>query len=121
MQSSLDYSAYIRIVDETLESLCEYFDEVCPDADVTYADGVLTVKLGEPHGTYVINKQVPNRQIWFSSPISGPKRYDFLIDGWYYKRDKTSLHVLLDQEFSSILNSETKFLKCAFASNQTVD
>jgi hypothetical protein len=30
--------------------------------------GVLTVKLGK-HGTYVINKQTPNRQIWLSSPI----------------------------------------------------
>ncbi len=30
--------------------------------------GVLTVKLGKL-GTYVINKQTPNRQIWWSSPI----------------------------------------------------
>jgi len=30
--------------------------------------GVLTVKLGR-RGTYVINKQTPNRQIWLSSPV----------------------------------------------------
>ena len=30
--------------------------------------GVLTVKLGQK-GTYVINKQTPNRQIWMSSPV----------------------------------------------------
>ena len=30
--------------------------------------GVLTLRLGDK-GTYVINKQTPNRQIWFSSPI----------------------------------------------------
>ncbi len=29
---------------------------------------MLTVKLGSK-GTYVLNKQTPNRQIWFSSPI----------------------------------------------------
>ena len=29
--------------------------------------GVLTVKVGD-HGTYVINKQTPNKQIWLSSP-----------------------------------------------------
>ena len=29
---------------------------------------MLTVKLGR-HGTYVINKQTPNRQIWLSSPV----------------------------------------------------
>ena len=33
--------------------------------------GVLTVKVGD-HGTYVINKQTPNKQIWLSSPT----RYD---------------------------------------------
>ena len=30
--------------------------------------GVLTVRLGR-HGTYVVNKQAPNRQIWLSSPV----------------------------------------------------
>jgi frataxin-like iron-binding protein CyaY len=30
--------------------------------------GVLTVRLGR-HGTFVINKQTPNRQIWLSSPV----------------------------------------------------
>lgn len=30
--------------------------------------GVLTLKLGE-QGTYVINKQGPNQQIWLSSPV----------------------------------------------------
>ena len=38
--------------------------------------GVLTVRLGD-FGTYVINKQTPNRQIWMSSPLSGPVRYDW--------------------------------------------
>ena len=38
--------------------------------------GVLTVRLGEL-GTYVINKQAPNRQLWMSSPLSGPVRYDW--------------------------------------------
>ena len=43
--------------------------------------GVPTVRLGEL-GTYVINKQTPNRQIWMSSPISGPVRYDWAPGGW---------------------------------------
>jgi hypothetical protein len=30
--------------------------------------GVMTIKLGSL-GTYVINKQAPNRQIWMSSPV----------------------------------------------------
>jgi len=34
------------------------------DYDVTYAQGVLTVELGDDLGTYVLNKQSPNRQLW---------------------------------------------------------
>ncbi len=36
---------------------------------ITYPQsGVLTLNLAE-HGTYVINKQPPNKQIWLSSPF----------------------------------------------------
>jgi frataxin len=33
-----------------------------------FKSGVLTLCLGD-HGTYVINKQPPNKQIWLSSPL----------------------------------------------------
>ena len=45
------------------------------ESDVSLASGVLTVVIPD-HGTYVINKQSPNRQIWLSSPVSGPARYN---------------------------------------------
>jgi len=64
-----------------------------------------------PAGTYVINKQPPNKQIWFSSPVSGPKRFDWVVAGesmhhkegggagdWVYMRDGTSLTDLLRRE-----------------------
>ena len=31
--------------------------------------GVLTLSLGLGKGTYVLNKQAPNRQLWLSSPV----------------------------------------------------
>ncbi|MBE3044992.1 hypothetical protein IMZ48_21020 [Candidatus Bathyarchaeota archaeon] len=67
-----------------------------------------------PIGTYVINKQPPNKEIWLSSPISGPKRYGYFIskDGrdkngagnWLYYRDFTSLQELLLKETGVDLN-----------------
>ena len=64
-----------------------------------------------PAGIYVINKQPPNKQIWLASPISGPKRFDWVIAGesmhqkegggagdWIYVRDGTSLTDLLRRE-----------------------
>jgi len=38
------------------------------DADVELSQGVLTLNLGSL-GTYVINKQAPNLQLWVSSPV----------------------------------------------------
>jgi len=83
----------------------------------------MTINFGQAHGTYVINKQPPNKQIWLSSPIrpvplytkrtnlanlcvhSGPKRYDYdaSAETWFYSRDGTSLGELLTQEFQTIL------------------
>lgn len=78
-------------------------------------DGVLTVVFGEPYGTYVINRQTPNKQIWLSSPTSGPKRYDFINGQWIYKHDGKTLHELLNNEISSIVRNQACFDKCSFS------
>lgn len=71
---------------------------------------MLTLKF-PPLGTYVLNKQPPNKQIWLSSPTSGPKRYDYVIrdegqdskegtaaGDWVYLRDMSKLQDLLLEE-----------------------
>lgn len=60
-------------------------DETLPE--VNYASGVLTLSL-PPHGTWVINKQTPNQQLWWSSPLSGPRRYEYVEERerWVYTR-----------------------------------
>eukprot|EP00536_Pseudo-nitzschia_multiseries_P015385 jgi/Psemu1/291979/fgenesh1_pg.875_\ len=102
-------SEYHSVADETLEEIqdaieiaiednCETILAACSNNDtvndsdddepeVVYASGVLTLSL-PPHGTWVLNKQTPNQQIWWSSPLSGPRRYEY--DGeneeWVYTR-----------------------------------
>lgn len=81
----------------------------------SFQDGILTVALGN-YGTYVINRQTPNKQIWLSSPVSGPKRYDLVLkDGghWVYKHDGISLHKLLQEEISKIVTNKIEFNKCS--------
>lgn len=69
------------------------------------------MKLGDKFGTYVINRQTPNRQIWLSSPTSGPKRYDYIDDSWIYKHDGVAMHQLLQDELSKIISIDVDFLK----------
>ncbi|KAI0214327.1 Frataxin, mitochondrial [Lamellibrachia satsuma] len=112
------------ICEETLDSLNDAFEDLAEsdltpeDYDVLFASGVLTVRIGGRHGTYVINKQTPNKQIWLSSPISGPKRYDFKDGTWIYKHDGVSLHNVLTAEMSSMLGQQLSFMECAFATRQ---
>ncbi|CAD6587200.1 MAG: Mitochondrial chaperone Frataxin [Cyphobasidiales sp. Tagirdzhanova-0007] len=88
---------------ESLEALQEELGE--SDFDVEYSSGVLTLKLPAGKGTYVINKQPPNKQIWLSSPTSGPKRYDWSSteETWFYARDNSKMIELLQQELSEKL------------------
>ncbi|KAL6113773.1 fxn [Pungitius sinensis] len=110
--SELSEGAYDKLAEETLDALSDYFEDLADSAftdadyDVVLSSGVLTVKLGGDYGTYVINKQTPNRQIWLSSPSSGPKRYDLTGGRWVYSHDGVSLHQLLSKEFSVIFNTD---------------
>lgn len=109
-----------EIAAETLESLHEYFEDLLencihlPDSDIMLSSGVLTVDFGQKKGTYVINKQTPNSQLWLSSPVSGPKRYNYNadVDAWIYRHDDHSLHQLLQLEIPNFVQKNTNFFKC---------
>lgn len=119
LSSSLSNNEYEIAANETLEALSDAFEILLERqklrSDVTYANGVLTIELDQ-HGTYVINKQSPNKQIWLSSPFSGPKRYDLEKTGWIYRHDGISLHQLLNRELAKIFpNDKTiDFEKCSY-------
>jgi len=95
-----------KVCDATLEDLLErieaFLEKVDLDeGDVEYSQGVITLNLGSL-GTYVINKQTPNRQLWMSSPVSGPVRYDYNGGGWVYRRDGHTMHERLEKELEAL-------------------
>ncbi|XP_039317470.1 frataxin, mitochondrial isoform X3 [Saimiri boliviensis] len=118
---SLDETTYERLAEETLDSLAEFFEDLADkpytfeDYDVSFGSGVLTVKLGGDLGTYVINKQTPNKQIWLSSPSSGPKRYDWTGKNWVYSHDGVSLHELLAAELTKALKTKLDLSSLAYS------
>ncbi|KAL2424382.1 hypothetical protein ABEF95_009423 [Exophiala dermatitidis] len=113
---------YHEIADQYLDTLVLAVEEMSETSnegiEAEFSAGVLTITHPK-NGTYVINKQPPNKQIWLSSPISGPKRYDWVALGpgqhekedstveagdngaggrWVYLRDGSSLSELLKKE-----------------------
>ncbi|KAB5583544.1 hypothetical protein GE09DRAFT_1079282 [Coniochaeta sp. 2T2.1] len=105
---------YHQLADDYLEAILGKFEELQDareDVDVEYSAGVMTINFGPNFGTYVINKQPPNKQIWLSSPKSGPKRFDWVVVGdsqndkqgtargdWMYIRDGSTLARLFKDE-----------------------
>lgn len=112
--AAIDYSSLMQegefhnLADSTIqglqEKLEEYGDNLQIDGfDVDYGNEVLTLRLGNL-GTYVLNKQTPNRQIWLSSPLSGPSRFDWdqNSQAWIYRRNKANLLNLLETELAQL-------------------
>ncbi|GAQ38080.1 mitochondrial chaperone Frataxin [Aspergillus tubingensis] len=100
---------------DVLQYEIEKVQEEGSDIEAEYSAGVMNISVPGV-GTYVLNKQPPNKQIWLSSPISGPKRYDWVVEGdqmhekqesrpfingqWIYLRDGSNLTDLLNHELT---------------------
>lgn len=98
---------YNRISNDYLEDLGDELEAVgedYPSVDFELSQGVLT--LNTTKGTYVINRQPPTKQMWLSSPLTGPNRYDLIGGQWVSLRDHGKLTELLSRELSEILETE---------------
>ncbi|KAI7905429.1 uncharacterized protein BX663DRAFT_499691 [Cokeromyces recurvatus] len=115
--TTLTTDRYHRLSDEILEHIISVLEDISDEVDikgfdVEYSQGVMTLSLGEK-GTYVVNKQPPNHQIWLSSPISGPQRYDYdeKYQKWFYHRDNHTLDEVLNAELSQALGRDVNVLE----------
>ncbi len=109
-KSTLPEARFHALADATLEALelrVTALEDAVPGLDLTLAMGVLTLRLGAK-GTYVLNKQAPNRQIWWSSPVSGPRRYGWDAHGgaWVSTRDGHGMLPALQAELARLLGAE---------------
>uniref|UniRef100_K3WUV1 ferroxidase n=1 Tax=Globisporangium ultimum (strain ATCC 200006 / CBS 805.95 / DAOM BR144) TaxID=431595 RepID=K3WUV1_GLOUD len=99
---AIEENRFLELADTALHDIMSWLDgveEMLEESDISLSQGVLKIDLGED-GTWVINRQIPNRQIWWSSPISGPRRYEYDAETntWVNTRDGTELMELLRNE-----------------------
>ncbi|KPA79549.1 putative mitochondrial frataxin-like protein [Leptomonas pyrrhocoris] len=103
---------YNTAADEFLENLEAKLDAIdsAELEDISCNSGVLTIETSSK-GTFIINKQAPNVQLWLSSPISGPHHYDMVtstsngVETVYWKSDNDAhdLREKLEVELSEVL------------------
>jgi len=102
----MDDSSFENLADRTLQRLETRLADQLEDADVELRGGILTIELADGR-QYVINKHVPNRQIWLSSPVSGAAHFahDAATGAWRSTRDTSLLHERLATELSAVTGS----------------
>ena len=105
-KAPLSEPAFHVAADATLaavEAAAAALEDAVPGADVTTSSGVLSLSLGA-RGTYVINQQAPARQIGWSSPVTGPRRYDWdaRAAAWVSARDGREMLAQLAEEVRAL-------------------
>lgn len=101
--TSVNFESLADTFLESLEEKLEILEESEILRDMHYSQGVLTIDMGT-EGVWVINKQSPNKQLWWSSPKSGPMRFhlDEVNGNWRCTRDNNDLVDILRRELSSV-------------------
>lgn len=108
----LSESEYQSLAEQFLDSIHnqldndKYFEKI---TNLDYHDGVLDITVNQSK-KYVLNLQRPNKQIWVSSPISGPQRFELFLNTltnekeWLNKRSYKSLKDLLSDELTLLMD-----------------
>lgn len=92
-------SEFAKEVEEILNYIAEVVEENDPsgEIEIDIKDGIL--HLITTHGVFVINKQSAVKEIWLSSPISGP--YHFAKHtGLWQSRNGAGLYEILSKELN---------------------
>lgn len=66
--------------------------DITGERDVDESSGIVSISyIG---GTYIINRQSAVKQVWLSSPISGPHHFSLIKDRWVSRNDLDLLDIL---------------------------
>lgn len=89
-----DFAIEVEKIINKIAATIEDNDPECR-FDLDLNDGILT--FSNENGTYVINKQSVSKEIWLSSPISGPYHFALLENQWK-SRSGSELYQILSYE-----------------------
>lgn len=107
---TINVSDYYEVCEKTLEIIQDRLEESDmnkSNVEVNLISGNLKFAVGTKN--FVLNKQTPTRQLWLSSPVSGPHKYDFDVEKkrWVSKGD--TLENLLSIQISDLCGKKIEF------------
>ncbi|MGC0372334.1 MAG: hypothetical protein DGJ47_001046 [Rickettsiaceae bacterium] len=83
----------INVINDIAEQIENHDPEGKLDIDVN--GGILSIISND--GTYIINKQNAAKEIWLSSPISGPFHFSYTDDKWISRKGDNLFEILSNE------------------------
>lgn len=96
---ALPVTTYNALSKTLLADVFSLLDRV--NGGATLRDGVVTADV-KGKGVYVVNRQPPKKEIWLSSPVSGPYHFQYHNDKWTDARNN-ELFAVLNGELAGLL------------------
>jgi frataxin len=107
---ALSEPTFVTLVEATLNRLCGMVEALDPDdvLEIEQTGGMLSIET--PSGKqFVINRQIPTRQIWLSSPLSGGLRFDYdEQEQVWVLADGRRLDTLLKADLETLMEEEVE-------------
>ena len=107
---TLDDSSFATLVQEVLERIANALEDAgADDLDLDLTDGVLTIE-DDAGRTWVVNRHVPLKQMWLSSPVSGAAHFAWKVEAgrWIATRGGPPLDEVLAAELSALVGKAIK-------------
>ncbi|MCF4165789.1 iron donor protein CyaY [Zavarzinia compransoris] len=99
----MDEKRYLDLVEDCLNHWLDVLEASEGFDELDLADGVLQAET-EDGKTFILNRHVPLRQVWLSSPVSGAHHYAFdeTAGAWHSTRGGEALSVRLVADLAAL-------------------
>lgn len=70
-KNKMTETEFMKLTEDYLQNLAEEYEKTGDDFlhDVDYHEGAFVITTHPKRDTFMLNRQTPNRQIWYSSPV----------------------------------------------------
>jgi frataxin len=77
---------YLNVAIKKISELTHVVEALEAEEELDHVSDDKILRINHLTHSIVINTQTPNRQLWYSSTISGPQRFDYKNGEWINKK-----------------------------------
>jgi frataxin len=98
----MNEATFVRLVTNYLDYLLEKIEtSYWSVVECELSEGVLKIQT-ETNKIFIINRNIPRRELWFSSPFSGGAHFSCLDQEWLNTRTQEPFEPLLFKELDQL-------------------